>query len=70
MYYIILITSIKCYRIEKDGQRDSVCGAGPMNFGKAFKGELTFKLTLEKSLDLCQTVDGKCEKGAMHLQSI
>lgn len=33
-----------------------------MNFGKAFKEELTFKLALEKSLDLCQAVDGQCGK--------
>lgn len=33
-----------------------------MSFGTVFKEELTFKLALEKSLELCQAVSGKCGK--------
>ena len=32
-----------------------------MSFGKAFKERLTFKLALEKSLELCQAVGGNVE---------
>lgn len=61
IFYIILITPIKCHRIRKDGWRDSNCVTEPMDFGQAFK-ELTFKMALEKLLGLFQAVDGKCGK--------
>lgn len=43
--------------------RNSICGAVEINFIKAFREQLTFKLTLEKSLYLLQPLGKDCDKG-------